>query len=313
MNPVRKDGVFLLLRIMISPAFLRQGDTVSIVAPGRKLDKKSVDAAIAVLNRWGLNVTLGKNLFSEKHNYMSGTDAERLNDFQEALDDPSIKAVICARGGYGTTRILDQLDFTVFTKEPKWICGFSDITALHLKLQTLNVQSIHGTMPVQFSNSSYHISAEQLRGVLFGESVTLTATSNHNRSGKTEGKLIGGNLSLLAESLGTTSELQTDNKILIIEEVGEYVYRLDRMLVQLKRAGKLNKLSGLVIGHMTDIKEGELPFGEGLEQLVLQHTQDFNYPVAFNFPTGHDNPNLSWVEGAQVRLIVTASQATLSF
>jgi muramoyltetrapeptide carboxypeptidase len=298
---------------MIRPAFLRQGDTVSIVASGRKLDKKSIDAATAVIKSWGLNVKLSKNLFSEKHNYLSGSDAERLSDLQETLDDHSLKAIICARGGYGTTRILDQLDFKNFAKAPKWICGFSDITALHLKLQTLNVQSIHGTMPVQFSNSAYHVSAEQLRGVLFGESVTLTATSNHNRSGKIEGELIGGNLSLLAESLGTSSELQTDNKILILEEVGEYVYRLDRLLVQLKRAGKLDNLSGLVIGHMTDIKEGELPFGEGVEQLVLQHTKDFNYPVAFNFPTGHDNPNLSWIEGAHAKLVVTASQATLSF
>lgn len=267
-----------------------------------------------MLKNWGLNVISGKNLFSEKHHYLSGTDAERLSDLQDALDDPSINAILCARGGYGTTRILDQLDFTAFTKNPKWICGFSDITALHLKLQSLNIQSIHGTMPVQFADSIHADSAEQLRSLLFGETVSLQAApSAQNRFGTASAEMVGGNLSLLLESLGTPSELQTDNKILIIEEVGEYVYRLDRMLVQLKRAGKLNNLAGLVIGHMTDIQESELAFGESVEQLVHYHTKDFNYPVAFNFPTGHDHPNLAWISGAKAKLEVTNTKSLLHF
>lgn len=298
---------------MIKPASLSQGDTVSIVAPGRKLDRTIIDAATKILENWGLTVRTGKNLFSEKHNYLSGTDTERLEDLQQALNDSSIKAIICARGGYGTTRILDQLDFTAFTKNPKWICGFSDITALHLKLQSLNVQSIHGTMPIQFADSMHTDSAEQLRSLLFGEAVSIQANpSSQNRLGEATGEMVGGNLSLLLESLGTTSELQTENKILIIEEVGEYVYRLDRMLVQLKRAGKLN-LAGLVIGHMTDIQESELPFGERVEQLVRYHTQDFNYPIAFNFPTGHDHPNLAWISGAKAKLEVTNTKSLLRF
>ena len=299
---------------MIKPASLRPGDTVSIVAPGRKLDRTTIDAATNILKSWGLTVSTGKNLFSEKHNYLSGTDTERLEDLQQALNDSSIKAIICARGGYGTTRILDQLDFTAFTKNPKWICGFSDITALHLKLQSLNIQSIHGTMPIQFADSIHTDSAEQLRNILFGKAGSIQANaSSQNHFGEATGEMVGGNLSLLLESLSTTSELQTENKILIIEEVGEYVYRLDRMLVQLKRAEKLNNLAGLVIGHMTDIQESELPVGESVERLVRYHTKDFNYPIAFNFPTGHDHPNFAWISGAKAKLEVTNTKSLLRF
>lgn len=299
---------------MISPAFLRSGDTVCIVAPGRKLDTNTIHFAVSIIESWGLKVTLGKNLFSENHNYLSGSDAERLSDLQEALNDSSVQTIICARGGYGTTRILDQVDFTSFTNTPKWICGFSDITALHLKLQSLNIQSIHGTMPVQFSNTAFGDSAESLRKTLFGERISLIATPNkYNRTGEAEGRIVGGNLSLLTESLGTSSELETDNRILIIEEVGEYVYRFDRMLVQLKRAGKLNNLAGLVFGHLTDIVEDKLPFGERVEQIIKHHTEEFKYPVAFNLQTGHDNPNMSWIAGAQTKLTVTDTTTRLDF
>lgn len=299
---------------MIQPAFLSQGDTVCILAPGRKLDSKSVKASEVIIQSWGLNVVLGHNLLSNKHSYLSGTDAERLTDFQKALDDSSIKIIICARGGYGTTRILDQLNFSTFLKSPKWICGFSDITALHLKLQALNTQSIHSTMPVQLTKPEFADSVESLRKLLFGATTPLTAkSSTNNRTGVTEGKLVGGNLSLLTDSLGTSNEIQTDNKILVIEEIGEYTYRLDRMLVHLKRAGKLKNLAGLVVGHMTDIKESELPFGESVEQIIRNHTSEFEYPIGFNFPTGHEHPNLPWIEGATGRLSVTANTSTLGF
>lgn len=299
---------------MIQPATLNGGDTVCILAPGRKLDSQTIEASVTIVQSWGLNVTLGHNLLSDKHNYFSGTDSERLSDFQKALDDPFIKAIICARGGYGTTRILEYLDFSTFLKSPKWICGFSDITALHLKLQSLNTQSIHATMPVQFPQSEFTDSVEGLRSTLFGTPVSLTAKpSTNNRQGFGEGMLVGGNLSLLADSLGTSTEVQTDNKIFVIEEIGEYTYRLDRMLVQLKRAGKLKNLAALVIGHMTDIKEGLLPFGESVEQIVRNHAGEFNYPIGFNFPTGHEAPNLPWIEGATGKLIVATDSSTLNF
>lgn len=299
---------------MIQPAFLKHGDTVCIVAPGRKPDPKSVEASAAIVQSWGLNVTLGDNLIRDSHTYLSGTDAERLIDLQRALDDDSVRAIICARGGYGTTRILDQLDFSKFLKAPKWICGFSDVTALHLKLQMLNVQSIHATMPVQFLPSTFTDSVEGLRNTLFGTHTSLSAKpSPGNRTGTAHGSMVGGNLSLLTDSLGTSTEIQTDNKILVIEEIGEYIYRLDRMLVQLMRAGKLKNLAGLAVGHLTDIKESELPFGETAEQIIRNHTHGFNYPIGFNFPTGHEAPNLPWIEGATGRLMVAANKSTLSF
>lgn len=299
---------------MIQPLFLKSGDTVAIVAPGRKLDQASVNAAVAVMRSWELNVVLGKNLFSTRHSYLSGTDEERLHDLQTALDDSSIKAIICARGGYGTTRILDQLDFIAFTKNPKWICGFSDITALHLKLQSLGIQSIHSTMPVLFTKEESTVSVESLHSLLFGKALALTAIpSLHNIPGHVTGEVIGGNLSLIVDALGTACEINTENKILILEEVDEYVYRLDRMLVHLKRAGKLKNLAALVIGHMTDIKESELPFGETVQQLITHHIREYNYPVAFNFPTGHENPNLSWIQGASAKLDVTSENSVLRF
>jgi muramoyltetrapeptide carboxypeptidase len=299
---------------MIQPAFLKPGDRVCIVAPGRKPDPESIETSVAIIRSWGLNVTLGHNLSSNTHNYLSGTDAERLSDLQHALNDTSVKAVICARGGYGTTRILDQLDFSTFLKSPKWICGFSDVTALHLKLQSLTIQSIHSTMPVQFPKTEFADSVKNLGSLLFGTPAPLMARpSVSNRPGEAEGILVGGNLSLLADSLGTSAEIQTDSKILVIEEIGEYTYRLDRMLVQLRRAGKLKNLAGLVVGHLTDLKESELPFGETAEQIILHHTSEFNYPVGFNFPTGHEQPNLSWIEGATGKLNVTRDQSTLIF
>lgn len=299
---------------MIKPRFLRKGDVVRLVAPGRKLERTNIETGVNVIQSHGLSVTLGQNLFSAAHNYLSGNDIERLQDLQHALDDSSIQAIICIRGGYGTTRILDQLDFTKFLKSPKWVCGFSDVTALHLKLQSLGVQSIHAAMPVQFSKKESAESVESLVSALMGSSKPLEAIpAAGNRAGEATGKLIGGNLSLLTDSLGTETEIQTDNRILLIEEVGEYAYRLDRMLVQLKRSGKLRKLAGLAVGHMTDIKEGELPFGESVSHMINYHTRDYQYPIAFDFATGHDHPNLAWIEGADAQLTVNANGSTLRF
>ncbi len=299
---------------MIQPPALQRNDIVAIVAPGRKLDADTVHASIRIIESWGFNVRAGENLFSSTHAYLSGSDAERLEDLQRMLDDSVVKAIICARGGYGTTRILDQLDFTSFLKKPKWICGFSDITALHLKLHSLGVQSIHGTMPVLFSKPESALSVETLRNILTGENVMLEAKPDSgNRVGHAEGLLIGGNLSLLVDSLGTSSEIDTKNKILVIEEIEEFSYKVDRMLMQLKRAKKLHHLAGLVVGHMTDIKETELPFGETIQNIILNQVKEFAYPVGFGFPIGHENPNLSWVQGGLGKLNVTLAKSTISF
>jgi len=299
---------------MIRPPVLQKNDIVGIVAPGRKLDLNTLNAAIQLIESWGYQVRIGKNLLNSSHSYLSGQDAERLEDLQNMLNDTSVKAIICARGGYGTTRILDQLDFSSLLKTPKWICGFSDITSLHLKLHTLGVQSIHGTMPVLFSKPESASSVESLRKILSGDEVELGAVAHTtNRAGTAQGILVGGNLSLIVDSLGTSSEIDTRNKILVIEEVDEHMYKVDRMLVQLKRANKLQHLAGLVVGHMTEMKETELPFGESIEDIIANQVKEFQYPVGFEFPIGHENPNFSWIEGSIGKLNVTNEKSTLTF
>ena len=298
---------------MIQPPSLQKNDTIGIVATGRKLDADTLQASTRIIESWGYQVRTGRNILSNAHHYLAGSDAERLADLQSMLDDPSIKAIIFARGGYGTTRILDQLNFDSFLKKPKWICGFSDITSLHLKLQALGVQSIHATMPVLFSKPESALSVESLNQILVGKSIPLEAAFNSkNIIGKATGPMVGGNLSLIVDSLGTSSEIDTTNKILVIEEIEEYLYRVDRQLVQLKRAKKLQSLAGLVVGHLTDIKDPEY-FGEPIQDIILNHVREFNYPVGFAFPIGHENPNLAWIEGRHATLQVTSQKSSVTF
>lgn len=299
---------------MIKPPPLQHGDTVTIVAPARKITAEDLTSAIEKLQSWGLRVVLPKNISSQKHSYLAGTDFERLEDFQLAINNPNIKAIICARGGYGSTRIIDRLDFTPLVQYPKWVVGFSDITAVHLALFRRGIQSIHGTMPVLFSKPDADQSLSSLQRALFGFDVTLSAKENiRNRPGKGNGHVVGGNLSLIVDSLGTSSEPDLRGKILIVEEIDEYLYKIDRMFTQLKRSGKLRDLAGLIIGHFTDIKDTALPFGERLEDIVLHAADENRYPVAFNFPTGHENPNLAWYHGAGGMFEVTSSTASLRF
>jgi muramoyltetrapeptide carboxypeptidase len=295
------------------PKLLSAGDIIGIVAPGRKLKSEILDQAVALVKSWGVNVVLGKNIYSDSHSYLSGSDHERFSDFQNMLDDPNVRCILCARGGYGSTRFVDQLDFKSVLEDPKWLVGFSDVTALHLRLFQEKIASVHGTMPVLFPKPESVESVESIRQVLFGGTSVIEAKPCHeNRFGTTEGVAVGGNLSLIVESLGTKTEIETDDKILIIEEVDEYSYRLDRMLNQLHRAGKLKGLRGLVIGYMTDIKEGEIVFGESAKTIIKRVTQGTGYPIAFNFPTGHENPNFAWIHGGMAKLEVSPENAILS-
>lgn len=297
---------------MIKPGRLHRGDKIAIIAPARKVSKDQVKTAVKTFEQWGLTVELGKNLFSEVHSYLAGSDEQRLDDLQRAINDSSIKAIIAARGGYGAGRIIDRINFSALQSHPKWIVGFSDITALHLKAAQQGLMSIHGTMPILFDRNDSDASIESLRQVLFDDNSKIEfKTHTANRCGITSGQLVGGNLSLVIDSLGTSSELDTEGKILIIEEIDEYVYRLDRMLNHLKRAGKFEKLKGLVVGHMTDIKESELAFNESFVEIVLNAVKDFQFPVAFNFPSGHENPNLAWIHGDFYELRVTESECRL--
>lgn len=298
---------------MLKPPLLQNGDRVAIVAPARKINSEQVDGAVKILEQYGLQVVLSQNLYTNSHSYLAATDDQRFADLQHCLDDTSLKAVICARGGYGSTRILDRLDFQTFFKSPKWLIGFSDVTAIHLKLLREKVMSIHGTMPILFTRPDAVPSVDSLMKVLTEGRFAIEApVNNSNRLGTSQGQLVGGNLSLIVDSLGTPSEIDTENCILVLEEIDEYFYRIDRMMTQLKRAGKLKNLKGIIIGHMTDIKESELPFGESIEQIVLDKVKDYQYPVAFGFPTGHQNPNLAWIHGEIASLIVAKNGSQLS-
>lgn len=298
---------------MVRPPLLKQGDTIAITAPARKINNNDVNHAIAMFESWGLKVRLSDHLFSSKHSYLSGNDAERLEDIQTLIDDNSVKAIISARGGYGSSRILDKINFEPLQKNPKWIVGFSDITAIQLALLSNELQSIHGTMPILFGRPGMMDSIESLRKILFEGSFELRASScSGNRDGNTTGTLVGGNLSLVIDSLGTQSEIQTDNAILLIEEIDEYYYRLDRMIIHLKRAGKLSKLRGLAVGHFTDLKESELPFKESYKEIILQAVAEYQYPVAFEFPTGHDTPNYAWIQGENVSLIANRAGSLIT-
>lgn len=299
---------------MIFPPRLSTGDKVGIVAPARKISPAQLDAAILMLTSWGLDPQFGKNIFSQKHSYLAGTDDERREDFQSMIDDPNIKAIFCARGGYGSTRILDDIDFSPMRKAPKWVIGFSDVTAFHLRLLSIGVASVHATMPIFFGQKEAQSSVESLRKVLFDGSCEIRMKADeNNRVGKVTGKVIGGNLSLIVDALNTPSDPDTDNKILVVEEVDEYYYKIDRMFTQLRRTGKLNKLAALVIGHMTDVKNSDLAFGETVQEIVIHSVRDYDFPVAFSFPSGHHNPNDAWIEGATAALEVTLTGATLSY
>jgi muramoyltetrapeptide carboxypeptidase len=295
---------------MNTPPFLKPGDKVGILATARRIAPNDIAGAVDLFNEWKLEVSLSPYLFSVDHSYLAGTDDQRTAALQQFVDDPTMAAIFCARGGYGTTRIIDQIDFSQFQKFPKWIIGFSDVTALHLKIASLGAKSIHGTMPALFSKDAS--SVESLRMALFDQPVNLDASENRsNKGGAGKGQLVGGNLSLLVDSLGTSYEVNSEGKILIVEEVDEYLYKIDRMFVQLKRSKKLEKLAGIVVGHFSEIKDTELPFGESFEEIIRFHTKEYNYPIGFNFPIGHMNPNYAWISGADALLEVEEKGSTL--
>jgi len=299
---------------MIIPPKLKPADKVAIVAPARKISKVQLEPSINILKGWGLETVLAKNIFSSNHSYLAGTDTERFEDFQSMIDDENVKAIFCARGGYGSTRILEEIDFTPLEKFPKWIIGFSDVTAFHLRLAMLGVTSIHGTMPIFFGREESRSSVGTIKSILFDGKCEIQTPSNRgNRIGKASGEVLGGNLSLIVDALNTPSDPDTKGKILVVEEVDEYYYKLDRMFTQLRRAGKLQGLAGLVIGHMTDIKNSDLDFGESVQQIVSHAVRDYKFPVAFSFPSGHQEPNYAWIHGANATLDVTLNKVVLSY
>jgi muramoyltetrapeptide carboxypeptidase len=294
---------------------LKSGQTVGIVVPARKVDEQLLRKGGEIIESWGLTVQYGAHCFNKDNNYLAATDNERLSDFQLMIDNPNIDAIFCGRGGYGTTRILDQINFESFATKPKWIVGFSDITALHLRLHQLGIESIHGSMPTQFPNVAYAESIASLKRILFSPDQTVISAqaAPHNRFGIGKGNVIGGNLSLIIDSLGTSTEINPNGKILVVEEVDERLYKIDRMFTQLKRSGKLADLAGLIVGHFTDLNDTELPFGQSLEDIILDKVSHQSFPVAFGFPIGHHAPNLAWPHGAIASLTVSQEGSELKF
>ena len=296
---------------MIVPEYLKPGDNVGIVATAKKVSKGNTVKGIDVLKSWGLNVIPGKSLYDEFHQF-AGSDEQRLADFQKMIDDPGIKAIFIARGGYGTTRIFDAIDFTHFEEHPKWICGFSDITALQLHLFNLGISSLHGPMP-SFFHSVDQNSLDYLKGYLFGcKEKYEIETHPLNRPGKVSGKLIGGNLSIICHTIGTSSEIDTNGNILFIEDVGEKLYHLDRMMVQLKRAGFLDHLAGLIVGQFSEMEDDKEEFGLDAYEIVYSHIKAYTYPVAFNFPLGHTKLNYPVHVGVDGLLSVSERLVELS-
>lgn len=297
---------------MISPPDLKKGDKIGIVAPARKISREELDFSIKIFKSWGLEVILGKNLFNA-YNQFSGTDEERAEDLQTMLDDTSIKAIISVRGGYGTLRIIDKLDFSKFQKTPNRIIGYSDITVLHSHIhQNFGIETLHATMPINFHKNEEAL--ETLRKALFGEEIHYQINSHPlNRKGICEGEIIGGNLSLLYALQGSKSDIDIKGKILFIEDLDEYLYHIDRMMISLKRSGKLENLSGLIVGGMTDMKDNQIPFGKPAEEIILDAIKEYDYPVCFNFPAGHIDRNLALIFGRKAKLEVTETGASLHY
>jgi len=300
-------ALFLLLttlsqaqKKMIIPPYLKKGDTVAIVATARKNIEDNLQPAISWLKNWGLEVVIGKTIGLDK-NQLAGTDEERAADFQTQLDNPNIKAIWCVRGGYGTVRMIDLLDFTKFKQNPKWVVGFSDVTVLHSHLNNLGFASIHGIMPV--SSKATEEAKESLRKALFGEPLEYTVPCDTmNRYGSAKGELVGGNLSILFSLLGSPSAVNCDDKILFIEDLDEYLYHIDRMMMNLKRNGCLESLKGIIVGGMTKMHDNEIPWGMNALEIIDDVTKNYNIPIIYNFPAGHMADNHALIFGKQVTL-----------
>jgi muramoyltetrapeptide carboxypeptidase len=297
----------------IAPPYLKKGDTIGIVCPSGYMPHEKAATCISVLQQWGYKVEAGKTLGSQFH-YFSGTDSERLDDLQQMLDNSSIQAILCGRGGYGMSRIIDQLDFKKFKKNPKWLIGFSDITVLHAHVYNrFNIASLHSPMAAAFNDGEYENEfVQSLRKALQGKPSNYScATHPFNHPGKAEGKLVGGNLSILAHLVGSRSSFKTRGKILFLEDVGEYLYNADRMMIQLKRSGMLNDLAGLIVGGFTEMKDTTIPFGADVYTIIHDQVKDYNYPVCFDFPVSHDKNNYALKIGMKHLLQVTKTKINL--
>jgi muramoyltetrapeptide carboxypeptidase len=296
------------------PPYLQPGDTIGMVCPAGFMAPERMQICIDTLQAWGYSVKKGKTLSSTSSNFFSGTDEERLSDFQQMLDDDAVNAILCARGGYGVGRIIDHIDFKKFKKQPKWIIGFSDITILHSHIyRNLKIATLHAPMAGAFNDGGYNSQyVQSLKNVLEGKKIRYEVPGHIlNRKGEAVGELIGGNLSLLAHLTGTPSDSKYKGRILFLEDIGEYLYNIDRMLHQLRRSGKLDKLAGVIIGGFTDTKDTERPFGKTAHDIISEIFNEYDYPVCFDFPVSHEKENLALKVGIGYKLRVGKGKVTL--
>ena len=298
----------------LSIPLLQKGDQVIIVAPAGIVQEKNIYRAKRILEEWGLKVKLGKHLFAMSQVF-AGDDRQRLEDFQFALNDPELKAILCARGGYGSVRIVDQLDFSLFIQHPKWIVGFSDISVFHAHiLQHFDLPSLHAVMPNSYSDKRDSPSMKSLYTSLFQEHFQYQfPTHPLSKLGVTEGVLTGGNISILYNLLGTDSDVDWKDKLLFIEDVGEYYYHLDRMMQAFKRTGKLGSLKGLIVGQFSEMKEGNTAYGKSAEEIILEAVKEYQFPVCFDFSAGHIEENLALRFGIRIQLSVNQKDTLISF
>lgn len=297
-----------------TPPYLEKGDTIGLVCPAGAMPVEKVSECIRVLNEeWGFTTRVGKTIGRE-YNYFSGTDEERIEDFQEMLDNDEVKAILCARGGYGMGRIIDHIDFSKFKKQPKWIIGYSDITVLHAHLYSnYYISSIHAPMAYAFNNGEYKNKfVQSLKNSLEGKKMKYQSPVHQlNRKGEAIGELIGGNLSLFVNIIGTGSDIKTKGRILFLEDTGEYLYNIDRMMYQLKRSKKLSKLAGLIVGGFTESKDTETPFGQTAYEIIHDIVKEYDYPVCYDFPVSHNKENYALKIGVGHKLKITKSKVML--
>tara|TARA_B100001142_G_scaffold7001_1_gene7038 strand:- start:70 stop:963 length:894 start_codon:yes stop_codon:yes gene_type:complete len=296
---------------MRTPEKLKKGNKIGIVSTARKISLAELEFAIHILKSWGLEVVLSKNLLNED-NQFSGTETQRTSDLQNMINDESIKAILCARGGYGTVQIIDNIDFSEFKRDPKWIVGYSDITVLHSHLYNLGVATLHATMPINFRTNTVE-SLESLKSCLFGNNYIIECNSHKfNNYGKVEGEIVGGNLSVLYSLLGSSSDIDTDGKILFIEDLDEYLYHIDRMMMNLKRNRKFDNLIGLIVGDMSDMNDNIITYGKTAEEIILDFVKEYSFPICFGFYSGHIKDNRSIKFGVNSVLEINKNGVILS-